>query len=148
MMQGRCLCGAVTLVVREATPALSVCHCEMCRRWAGQPMMAFEAPAAAVTATGPIRRYASSRFAERAFCEVCGSSLWIRDTEGAGAATIELMPGAFGPAADFPIDREIYADRAWKAHGFAGDHPRITRAEYEAAHPFVPDDAIAGAAGP
>ena len=148
MMRGRCLCGAVTLAVREASPVLSVCHCEMCRRWAGQAMMMFEAPAAAVTASGPIRHYASSSFAERAFCEICGSALWMRDTgEGAEDAVFELLPGAFGAAADFPIDHEIYADRAWKAHGFAGDHPRITRAEYETAHRFVPDGAIAGAAG-
>jgi hypothetical protein len=148
MMRGRCLCGAVALKVREAAPVLSVCHCEMCRRWAGQAMMVFEAPAGAVTATGPIRRYPSSGFAERAFCEVCGSSLWVRDTgDGESAATIELMPGPFGAAADFPIDREIYADRAWTSHGYAGDHRRITRAAYEAEHPFVPEAAIAGVAG-
>ncbi len=145
MMRGQCLCGAVTLLVREAVPALSVCHCEMCRRWAGQAMMVFEAPADAVTATGPIRHFASSDFAERAFCEICGSSLWVRDTD-AGASTIELLPGAFGAAADFPIDREIYADRAWRAHCFAGDHRRISRAAYEAGHKFVSGQAVTGAA--
>jgi hypothetical protein len=71
----------------------------------------------------------------------------VRDTGDGESATIELMPGPFGAAADFPIDREIYADRAWTSHGFAGDHRRITRAAYEAEHPFVPEAAIAGVAG-
>lgn len=43
-MKGTCLCGAVSIIAPEQTRA-SVCHCSMCRRWAGGPLgddVAFE----------------------------------------------------------------------------------------------------------
>ena len=41
-----------------------------------------------------VARFRSSGFAERAFCPVCGSHLWMRNT-GADAEAYELMPGLF-----------------------------------------------------
>ena len=48
-------------------------------------------------------------FAERAFCAVCGSHLWMRDNTG---KTYELMPGLFDEARDWPLRSEVYSDRA------------------------------------
>ena len=42
---------------------------------------------------------------------------------------------SFVDAAAFPLTREVYADCAQRWAGLAGDHPRITRAEYEHDNP-------------
>lgn len=101
-------------------------------------MMGFDAPAKAMSVSGPVRRFASSSFAERAWCDECGSHLWFRGTaDGPEREVYELAPGLFDGAKDLPLTREVYADRAFRACRFTGDHARISRAEYEAEHPFL-----------
>ena len=136
-LEGRCLCGAVQIRVEgqhDARPG--ACHCRMCQLWTGGLFLSFTAEADAVTVTGDVSRFASSDFAERAFCPRCGSHLWMRDTDEADA-DYDLMPGLFAEAADWPLRSEIYVDRAMAAVRLEGDHRRETRAEWEARHPFV-----------
>lgn len=141
-LSGRCLCGAVTIVVTESDHAIGACHCRMCQRWSGAVFAAFDAPAHAVTVTGEVRRYRSSAFAERAFCPACGSHLWFSDVEEGGTpSTYELMPGLFDEALSWPLRSEVYADRAMASMRLAGEHRRRTRAEYEAGDKFVEGDA-------
>ena len=52
-LDGRCLCGAVRITVRDLNPAVSACHCSMCRRWSGSAFMGFVAPADGATVTSP-----------------------------------------------------------------------------------------------
>nr|WP_268821683.1 GFA family protein [Octadecabacter dasysiphoniae] len=131
-MHGRCLCGDVRITVDgDYIAAIGACHCIMCQRNNGVVFAAFEASADAVSATGPVRTYASSEFAERTFCGTCGSPLWLRDTKGTYASAYELMPGLFADAAAFPLISEIYHDRAPAYVTLAGDHRRMTRADYE-----------------
>lgn len=139
---GRCLCGAVTITVAgEHDPRVGACHCRMCQRWSGGLFVCFSADASAVTVTGEVTRYRSSAFAERAFCARCGSHLWFNDVGAGGAPKgYELMPGLFDAARDWPLRSEIYVDRAMDSVRLLGDHRRKTRAEYEAANPFVAGD--------
>lgn len=133
---GACLCGAVQITVAGAhDPRPGACHCRMCQRWSGGLFLCFNADAAGVTVTGPVTRHASSRFAERAFCSVCGSHLWMRDVNG---TSYDLMPGLFDALRDQPLRSEVYADRAMASAALKGDHKRATQAEYEAKNPFVP----------
>ena len=139
-LEGHCLCGAVTIRVAGAhDPRPGACHCRMCQRWSGGLFLCFEADAAGVTIEGPVTRYASSGFAERAFCPACGSHIWFRDT---GNETIELMPGLFDAARDWPLRSEVYSDRAMASIHLQGDHRRATQAEYEMKNRFVPEDAL------
>lgn len=124
------MCGAVSITVTGHDPRVGACHCRMCQRWSGGVFLCFEAEPEAVSFTGEVTRYASSEFAERAFCSRCGSHLWMRDTDSQDAP-YDLMPGLFDAAADWPLRSEIYADRAMACVSFAGDHPRQTEAEYE-----------------
>ncbi len=136
---GQCLCGAVTVRVAGAhDPRPGACHCRMCQRWSGGLFLCFHAEADGVTVSGPVTRYASSDFAERAFCAVCGSHLWMRDRTG---ASYDLMPGLFDAAKDWPLRSEVYSDRAMAAVRLAGDHRRATQAEYEAKNQYVAGDA-------
>lgn len=136
-LEGHCLCGAVVLRVEGAHDARAgACHCRMCQRWTGGLFLAFHAEDAAVTVAGPVTRYPSSAFAERAFCAVCGSHLWMRDTDRESPG-YDLMPGLFDAALGWPLRSEIYSDRAMAAVRLEGDHRRSTAAEYEAGNAHV-----------
>ncbi len=138
---GHCLCGAVTLAVSGLhDPSPGACHCRMCQRWSGAVFLAFDVQSTAVTVTGPVAIYASSSFAERAFCSVCGSHLWLRDT-GPNDTIHELMPGLFDAAQDWPLQSEVYSDRAMASVQLAGDHQRETQDDYEFKNQFVKGDA-------
>jgi len=138
-MTGRCLCGAVTVrVAGPHDPRPGACHCRMCQRWSGGLFLCFNADAGGVTVDGPVTSFASSDFAERAFCSVCGSHLWMRDNTG---KTYDLMPGLFDEARDWPLRSEVYADRAMASMRLQGDHRRATKAEYEQKNQYVAGDA-------
>lgn len=132
-LKGHCLCGAVTITVLGDVSDVSACHCAMCRRWTGAAMWGMEVTADRVAVEGSVARFRSSPFAERAWCERCGTHLWIRDD----GKEFDLMPGLFDAARDLPLDREVYSDRAFACVSLAGDHRRVTRAEYEAQRPHL-----------
>jgi hypothetical protein len=136
-LDGHCLCGAVTISVDGLhEPSPGVCHCRMCQQWTGGALLAFRAAKEAVTVDGPVTRFASSAFAERAFCARCGSHLWMRDVDDETSG-YDLMPGLFDAALGWPLRSEIYADRAMASLRLMGDHRRTTEAEYEAQNPHV-----------
>lgn len=132
MIRGACLCGAVT-VRAEALGGLSACHCDPCRRWSGSVFAGFEARDVAVE--GPVRTFRSSPFAVRGWCDECGTHLYFKDD----GAEPELSPGLFAEAADWPLEREVYADRA-RAFRLAGEHQRVSARHYEATHRHVTGD--------
>lgn len=138
MLQGHCLCGAVSLTVTAHRGFTAVCHCRMCQRWSGGLFICFPAEDKAVTVSGPVVRYPSSDFAERAFCGTCGSHLWYRAAGGDGHYA--LMPGLFDDARDLPLKSEIYTDRALSGLALPGDHRRATRAEYETKNAHLEGD--------
>jgi hypothetical protein len=138
-LTGHCLCGAVTVrVAGPHDPRPGACHCRMCQRWSGGLFLCFNADAGGVTVDGPVTRFASSSFAERAFCSVCGSHLWMRDNTDKAHY---LMPGLFDEARDWPLRSEVYADRAMASTRLKGDHRRATQAEYEQKNQYVAGDA-------
>ena len=140
MIEGHCLCGAVTIRVAHHGGFTGVCHCRMCQRWSGALFASFNAPAEGVTVTGAVARFQSTDFAERAFCPTCGSHLWMRNTDRTDAP-YDLMPGLFDAARDIPLKSEIYTDRALPGLALQGDHRRATRAEYEAKNLHIEGDA-------
>ena len=142
-LTGHCLCGAVTITVAgEHDPRPGACHCRMCQRWSGGLFLCFRAKASGVTVTGEVTRYRSSAFAERAFCPRCGSHLWFSNVkeDDAEPESYEFMPGLFDAARDWPLRSEIYVDRAMASVRLSGEHPRKSRAEYEAQNPFIEGD--------
>ncbi|MDD9976467.1 MAG: GFA family protein [Boseongicola sp.] len=110
---------------------ISACHCEMCTRWSGGVQMGIEAPEGGVTISGPVKTYMSSSFAERAWCDICGSALWLRNVAGHDVGSYELVPGLFDNAGDAKLKRIVYADCAPAGFALAGDVQRISKADYE-----------------
>ncbi|WP_373355573.1 GFA family protein [Pseudoroseicyclus sp. CXY001] len=132
-LEGRCLCGAVRMSAVPEAERLFACHCSICRLWTGGVFLGFSAEAADVTITGPVRHYRSSPFGERTSCESCGSPLWFREDGKA----YEFTAGLFPATRDWPLHNENYTDRAHRALLLAGDHKRVTSADYEARAPHV-----------
>lgn len=137
--QGHCLCGAVTVVARNLSDKISACHCEMCRRWSGSIQMGIEAKEEDATVTGPVKVYRSSSFAERAWCDKCGSALWLRNVAGRDVGYFEFMPGLFENAGDAKLTRVVYADCCPDGFALAGDYERVTKTDYEAQFDHVPE---------
>lgn len=92
-------------------------------------MIAFEA-APGHGATGPVKTFASSEWAERAFCGTCGSALWYRVTApGPHQGQTHMAAGLFEDAIGATLASEIFIDRKPTGYALAGDHPRLTEAE-------------------
>lgn len=132
---GRCLCGEVTFrAIPEAHDDgmhVDACHCGMCRRQIGGPLMG-------VTLEGPpvfndesrLGVYQSSEWAERVFCRTCGTNLLYRMRNG---AMYTIHAGALDDLADARFAVEIFVDDKPDYYAFAGDRLRMTGAEVMAA---------------
>ena len=135
MMRGACLCGAVRLEADPAAAQAHACHCEMCRRWTGSAFVVVpvDAEGARFEGAESIRTYPSSAWAERAFCGTCGSTLYFRMTaEGPMQGRYFMALGLFDEPDGFPLASELFIDRKPAGYAFAGEHPRLTKAEFEA----------------
>jgi hypothetical protein len=99
--------------------------------------MGVDAPESQTVVTGPVRTYAATPFSERAWCDRCGSALWLRNTAGAHTDILELVPGIFENAGGETLTRVVYADCATGGIKLAGDLQRVSKAEYEREHDHV-----------
>ena len=112
ILEGGCLCGAVRYRI-EAEPQLSeYCHCSMCRKAAGAPVVAWaDFPAEAVRFTaGKPAEYASSDKARRGFCAACGSALYFRWLETPDRITLTIAT-LDDPERVAPTQHIFHADR-------------------------------------
>lgn len=78
MYQGQCLCGAVKISTHQPIDKISVCHCGMCQRWNGGPGFSVDChDDVVIEGEEAVTRFASSQWGERAFCQRCGTHLFI-----------------------------------------------------------------------
>jgi hypothetical protein len=135
-LAGRCLCGAVRVAAQVPEAHFGACHCSMCRRWTGGPLLAVHC-GTEVKFTGEeqIATYASSEWAERGFCRRCGTHLFYRlKQDGQYALPLGLLDE--GPAWSFA--EEIFIDEQPGYYEFANPTRRMTGAEAFAA--FAPQE--------
>lgn len=135
-LSGQCLCGGVAF---QTPPPhhIDICHCETCRRWNGGPFIGIDIREdIEFTDSDSLTWYESSEWAERGFCNICGSSLFYRLKEQRNFWSIA------GGAVDLPtglsVGKEIFIDEKPDYYSFSGDHPRLTGEEAFAA--FTAED--------
>ncbi|MDO6728133.1 MAG: GFA family protein [Cognatishimia sp.] len=129
---GGCLCGAVTYTVSDKPTKTGACHCEMCRRWSGGVYMAIHYKEDEVTIKGGehISRYKSSDWAERCFCNICGSNLFYHVTlDGPYKGNHHIGFGTLDDPKGIPLTSEIYVDKRPDGYAFAGELETMTEAE-------------------
>ncbi len=118
-LEGQCLCGGVTVRLPAPTYDVGACHCARCRRWGSGPWLSFQVPSAVVSGK-TLRVFRSSPFAERGFCETCGTHIFHRPQDGPELA---VNSGLFPPDSLY-IAREIFADTKPAYYPFAADSVR------------------------
>jgi len=123
----RCLCGAVTVAVAVEKASFDACHCSMCRRWGGGPLLAVGAQGG-VSFEGEenIGVYSSSDWAERGFCKHCGTHLFYRLKEGGHYA---LPLGLIEGEVPWSFTEQIFIDEKPAWYEFSNETHNMTGAE-------------------
>ena len=108
MSEGGCLCGALRYRVDAEPLDTGYCHCTMCQRSTGAPVLAWASiPVESFAYTrGQPAIYRSSSWGQREFCASCGAQICYRDTEG--AKTVEINVGGLDEPASYPPKHHIF----------------------------------------
>ena len=107
--KARCLCGAVQFSARLKDDALQACHCEQCQRWTGGgPLVTVRVEEVEMTGEDKIQNYLASAHGERAFCSVCGTTLYWKMQ---GRRVAFLPVGLFEDQSGLTMREEIFVDR-------------------------------------
>ena len=132
-LKGACLCGACKVTITPAEDHMHACHCDMCRAWTGSSLMAVKVNPGDMQIDGPVRTRATSDWAERAWCDDCGSSLFYRVTSpGPYEQVAHVATGLFENAGGLTLTGELYTDRRPSGYAFVGELHGMTKAEVEA----------------
>ncbi len=124
---GTCLCGEVKISAKSMNTHVGACHCGMCRKWSGGPAMVFDC-GANVSFSGEehIKVYNSSDWAERGFCNRCGSHLFYRLKEN----NQHFMPvGLFDQLDGIVFDHQVFIDAKPEYYDFANQTTNMTGEE-------------------
>jgi hypothetical protein len=125
--RGECLCGAVKIVAKQAASHVGACHCAMCRRWGSGPFMEIDCGTdVAIEGEEHMTRYASSEWAERAFCGKCGTNLFYRLKD---ANQHMVAVGLLDDSDGLTFKTEVFVDVKPDFYSFAQDTQKLTGAE-------------------
>ncbi|MBW4512336.1 MAG: GFA family protein [Scytonematopsis contorta HA4267-MV1] len=125
--QGSCLCGAVRISAKNMINLVGACHCNMCRKWGGAAFLAVEC-GSDVSFSGEenIGVYQSSEWAERGFCQKCGSHLFYKLKQN----NQHFIPvGLFDNSEGLRFDHQVFIDEKPEYYSFANETHNMTGAE-------------------
>ena len=122
---GGCLCGAVRYRVTADPIRAVICHCGLCRKVSGAPLMSFvHFPLEAFTwVEGAPTRYRSSSDAERGFCAACGSTLTMHESVLGDRVQVSL--GSLDRAEDVRPDDHVWTESQLTWLRIEDDLPRF-----------------------
>jgi len=125
--EGSCLCGKVRISAANIGDKVGACHCGMCRKWGGGPLMAIDC-GTDVSFEGEenITVYNSSEWAERGFCKECGSHLFYRLK---GNQKYIMSVGLFENTDDFVFNHQVFIDKKPAYYEFKNNTENMTEAE-------------------
>ncbi len=122
---GGCLCEAVRYRATFDKPNFGVCHCRMCRKWTGGPLVNVRASSVAFEGTPAV--YASSDWADRGFCGTCGSCLFYRLRSSDGP--LHLTFGSLDDVTGLQFTRQVFFDHKPDAYAFENETRTMTAAQ-------------------
>ncbi len=125
--QGSCLCGAVRISAKNMSNIVGACHCNICRKWGGAAFLAVEC-GSDVSFSGEenIGVYQSSEWAERGFCQKCGSHLFYKLKQN----NQHFIPvGLFDNSEGLRFDHQVFIDEKPEYYSFANETHNMTGAE-------------------
>ena len=130
-LNAKCLCQKVSVIATDVKAHVDSCHCSMCRKWSGGPLLALDC-GTQVEFDGQqhISTFSSSDWAERGFCNNCGTHLFYRLKE----ANQYIMPaGLFDNLEDAEFTTQIFIDEKPRYYDFANQTKMMTGEEVFAA---------------
>ncbi|MEX2962866.1 GFA family protein [Microbulbifer sp. TYP-18] len=126
--KGACLCGEVKIEALSMCPEnVGACHCNMCRKWGGGPLLAVDCNME-VNFAGEhnIFTYSSSEWAERGFCSLCGTHLFYKLKKN----DQYIVPvGLFDEVQKLNFDHQIFIEEKPKYYTFANETTNMTGEE-------------------
>lgn len=133
---GKCLCGAVKISASAKTLKVVACHCDMCRRWSTGPFMEINCSNLALEGNENISRVQSSDWAERGFCNKCGSNLFyhIMDSD-----EYQLSAGLLDDQSQLELSLQVFIDRKPQFYDFAQKTKELTEADVFAMYAPPPE---------
>ena len=124
--EGGCLCGAVRYRFDAEPFGAGYCHCSMCRKSSGAPVIAAASvPRAAmeiVRGEAELRRYQSSAEVTRVFCATCGGQLFFDISDEPDS--VDFWIGSLDDPDAVPPTFHIYAGDQVKWLDIHDDLPR------------------------
>ncbi|MDJ0901745.1 MAG: GFA family protein [Xenococcus sp. MO_188.B8] len=127
VLTGSCLCGAVSISSSSISNHVAACHCSMCRKWGGGPLLVVECEGElSFSGAENIGVYQSSEWAERGFCKNCGSHLFYRLKEN---NHYYLPVGIFDNSEGLVFDLQVFIEEKPEYYSFANKTNNMTGAD-------------------
>lgn len=125
LFEGGCLCGAIRYRSTAAPVRGVICHCSMCRRHSGAPVLAFvHFPVESFSwLMAEPARYQSSEFAERGFCPECGSTVSMH--EAVLADRVQIAVGSLDEPNRVRPDDHVWTNDQIEWFEVSDDLPRF-----------------------
>lgn len=133
---GTCICGAVSLSGASSDLRVSACHCDMCRRWSSGPFFGVNCKDVTFEGADSIARIRSSDWAERGFCNQCGSNLFYHLID---SNEYQIAAGLLNDQSGLRISLQVFIDRKPTFYSLAQKTKTMTGAEIYAAYAPPPD---------
>lgn len=125
--QGQCLCGKVTVKAEQVALMAGACHCQYCQKWGGGPLLTLDA-GIEVKLDGAcfVSTFNSSDWAERGFCNNCGTHLFYRLKQN---GQYFIPAGLFEQLTNVVLDHQIFIEQKPAWYCFANQTTELTGAE-------------------
>jgi len=124
---GSCLCGAVKVSATTKSFSAGVCHCDTCRKWGGGPAMTVEClPDIDFSGEENISVFDSSEWAERGFCNSCGTHIFYRLKQN---QQYYMPTGLFDIEAELIFDHQVFIEQKPEYYAFANKTKDMTGEE-------------------
>lgn len=122
---GACLCGSVKIQVESMSLHLGACHCGTCRKWGGGPYLSTDCGTAVTIEGQSVTVYDSSDWAERGFCNQCGTHLFYRLKKNQQY----MMAAGLFAVDEFTFHHQVFVDQRPSYYEFANETKNFTAAE-------------------
>ncbi len=122
-----CLCGHVKIETVVDNKSYHACHCSICRRISGGPMMAVHVGSQIkISHQNSISSYSSSDWMERGFCSNCGTHLYVKMKQ---ASDYYVPVWLFEDSDKFDFNLQIFIDDKPNSYCFKDSTLEMTGAE-------------------
>ncbi|BAZ18592.1 glutathione-dependent formaldehyde-activating GFA (plasmid) [Calothrix sp. NIES-4071] len=125
--KGSCLCKAVNISTTSISNHVGACHCNMCRKWGGGALLVVDCGSdISFEGEESIGVYQSSEWAERGFCQKCGSHLFYKLKQN---NQYFIPVGIFDNNEGFILEHQVFIDEKPEYYSFANETKDMTGAE-------------------